>query len=52
MSYEIETVHVPGLPPRYRVRGDHSLTRRVEFATRAEAETRRAELIAAERRAA
>jgi hypothetical protein len=45
---EIETVYIPGLSPRYRVQGDHSLTRRTEFPTRAEAEARRAELLAAD----
>ena len=45
-KYEIVTVLIPGLPPKFRVNGDRSLTRRTEFATRAEAEARRAELLA------
>jgi hypothetical protein len=48
---QIQRVLIPGLPPKYRVQGDHSLTRRTEFDTREEAEVRRTELLAKARKA-
>lgn len=41
--YDIETVYIPGLPPKFRVKADRFRPGH-EFATRAEAEARRDDL--------